>query len=655
MLPIVLNKPVKMLKAEIIVPKNQLRDTIKLLQSIGVIQITKASEKEIEKYLKEYEEARHALEIIDSILSRKRGKVYLVNLTPMDIEDLSISKIYSDVNKIYTEIQVLEDNLRSELTRLDEVKEYLRILSLLPQDYLVNNLQYEGKHYIASTYYGRTESVEQFISDAKPIVLLKISREGLGIVNCVVKKTVYHKTRDIALNYGLSYLSLSKYIRDNTRTVKDLINKLSRLAGEAESRINELKEEIDKIIEENGEYLAKYKVVLENIIERLEALIKSLSTKYMTILRGWVPVKYKQKLLDTFRKNNIAAYVEFREPGEHEQPPTMLDNPRIIRWFEPIVKFLGVPDYREWDPTPIIAYSFALFFGIMLGDMGYAIAIILAALYILDKFTNDPENKDYVYFKNSIIVSSIVGFVIGALGGSFFGNTLKIFGLGFQFTDIFIDPLKFLALAIIIGLIHVNLAHAITLAKAIKHRQIGDALNEIGLFIGEAFGIPYIVYKVLNTPIPGIPPYIYNYLLYGAFVGIALIVIGTIKNLGGLGLLMWLFSITGLLGDVLSYSRLAGVGLATLYLASSFNLLAQMALGGIQSSLPSLVGLIVGGIVALMIAAFGHILNTALSALGGFIHSIRLCFVEFLSKFYEGTGYPFEPMKIVLRKRVVIE
>ncbi len=655
MIPIILNKPVKMLKAEIIVPKNQLRDTIRLLQSTGVIQITKASEKEIEKYLKEYEEARHALEIIDSLLSRKRGKVYLVNLTPMDIEDLSISKISSDVNKIYTEIQVLEDNLRSELTRLDEVKEYIRILSFLPQDYLVDNLQYEGKHYIASTYYGRTESVEQFISDAKPIVLLKISREGLSIVNCVTKKTDYHKTRDIALNYGLSYLSLSKYISDDIRTVKDLINKLSKLADEAESRINEFKEKIDKIIEENGEYLAKYKVVLENIIERLETLIKSLSTKYMTILKGWVPAKYKQKLVNTLRENGVAAYVEFREPGEHEQPPTMLDNPRIIRWFEPIVEFLGVPNYREWDPTPIIAYSFALFFGIMLGDMGYAIAIILAALYILDKFTTDPESKNYIYFKNSIIVSSIVGFVIGALGGSFFGNTLKIFGLGFQLTDLFINPLKFLALAIIIGLIHVNIAHAITLAKAIKHHQIGDALNEIGLFIGEAFGIPYIMYKILNTPIPGIPLYMYNYLLYGAFIGVALIVIGTIKNLGGLGLLMWLFSITGLLGDVLSYSRLAGVGLATLYLASSFNLLAQMALGGVQASLPSVIGLIVGGIVAFMIAAFGHILNTALSALGGFIHSIRLCFVEFLSKFYEGTGYPFEPMKIVLRKRVVIE
>ena len=655
MFPIILNKPVRMLKAEIVVPKINLRDAIRILQSAGVIQVTKASEKEAEKYLEEYEKARHTLEIIDSILSRRRGKVYLVNITPMDIEDLSISKISEDVNKIYTEIQVLEDNLRAELTRLDEATEYLRILSLLPSDYLVGNLQYEGQHYVSSTYYGRTEAVEQFIAEAKPIVLLKTSHEGICVVNCITKKADYHRTRDIALNLGLSYLSLNKYVDKDVKTVSDLIERLAKISAEARKHIDEIKQRIDRIIDENGEYLAKYKVVLENILERLETIIKSLSTKYMAVLKGWVPVKLKDKLVNILRENGIAAYVEFKEPSEHDKPPTLLENPRVIRWFEPIVKFLGVPDYREWDPTPIIAYSFALFFGIMLGDMGYAIAIILAAIYLLDKFTNDPENKDYVYFKNSLIVSSIVGFVIGALGGSFFGNTLKLFGMGFQFTDIFINPLKFLALAIIIGLIHVNIAHAITLAKAIKHHQIGDALNEIGLFIGEAFGIPYIMYKVLNTPIPGIPPYMYNYLLYGAFIGIVLIVIGTIKNLGGLGLLMWLFSITGLLGDVLSYSRLAGVGLATLYLASSFNLLAQMAFGGVQASLPSIIGLIVGGIVAIMIAAFGHILNTALSALGGFIHSIRLCFVEFLSKFYEGTGYPFEPIKIILRKRVVIE
>ncbi len=226
----------------------------------------------------------------------------------------------------------------------------------------------------------------------------------------------------------------------------------------------------------------------------------------------------------------------------------------------------------------------------------------------------------------------------------------------FTITDWFVDPIKFLVVALIIGLIHVNISHALTLAKSIKERNLGGVLSETGLFIAEFFGIPYILYTMLDTPVPCIPEWAYSYLLYGAFAGVILIIIGMVKSIGGLGLLMWLFNLTGLLGDVLSYSRLAGVGLATIFLGASFNTIALLAYNGLKTMLPTeTLGLVIGGIMAGLILAFGHLLNTALSALGGFIHSLRLCFVEFLSKFYEGTGYPFEPMRIVLRRRVVIE
>jgi len=131
---------------------------------------------------------------------------------------------------------------------------------------------------------------------------------------------------------------------------------------------------------------------------------------------------------------------------------------------------------------------------------------------------------------------------------------------------------------------------------------------------------------------------------YILLAGIVLVVASSIMQKGAfLGGIFWLFDLTGLLGDIMSYCRLAGVGLATFYLAVVFNMMAEW--------LPSLpfFGAVVGGIVTVVILIFGHLINMLLAALASFIHSLRLCFVEFLFKFYEGGGREFSPF--ILRKR----
>ena len=107
-----------------------------------------------------------------------------------------------------------------------------------------------------------------------------------------------------------------------------------------------------------------------------------------------------------------------------------------------------------------------------------------------------------------------------------------------------------------------------------------------------------------------------------------------------------MFDITGLLGDVMSYARLAGVGLATFYLASTFNMMAEL----FSEMIPGVIGTIIGTIIGIVILIFGHVINMVLTAITGFMHSLRLCFVEFLFKFYEGGGREYSPFR--LKKRV---
>jgi len=138
---------------------------------------------------------------------------------------------------------------------------------------------------------------------------------------------------------------------------------------------------------------------------------------------------------------------------------------------------------------------------------------------------------------------------------------------------------------------------------------------------------------------------------YVLMLSIVLIIVSSIVRQGAfLGSVFWIFDISGLFGDIMSYSRIAGVGLATFYLAFCFNLMA----GLFSSMIPGVIGLVIGSIIAVVVLLIGHTLNLVLSLLTGFIHSLRLCFVEFLFKFYEGGGREYSPFKLKTRSSVLV-
>ena len=199
--------------------------------------------------------------------------------------------------------------------------------------------------------------------------------------------------------------------------------------------------------------------------------------------------------------------------------------------------------------------------------------------------------------------------------------------------------------------IHVNIGHVLALIRGVKEKTKGIVLGKIGLFALQICGIPYIMYAMLQVDIPLLNAQAYSVMLYILMVSIVLIIASSIIQKGVfLGGIFWLFDITGLLGDIMSYCRIAGVGLATYYLAFCFNLLASL----FSSMVPGVVGSIIGSFITVIILLLGHALNLILSGLTGFVHSLRLCFVEFLFKFFEGGGREYSPFKLRARASVVI-
>jgi V/A-type H+-transporting ATPase subunit I len=288
----------------------------------------------------------------------------------------------------------------------------------------------------------------------------------------------------------------------------------------------------------------------------------------------------------------------------------------------------------------------------MICDVLYAIGLMLLGRFLLKKFVDDPTTENFKMFQRLLYISGGVAIVGGLLTGQYFGNIFDFVGLtnlalvqGVK--EVLQDPISFIGIALAIGFIHVNIGHILAFAKAIKQRDKGTMIGKVGLCLLQ-FGVPTILNSMMGMDIPGFTPEIYSILTYFMLAGIVLIVISSLIVSGGLGAIMWLFDITGILGDVMSYARLAGVGLATYYLAFTFNEMAnifiEMMGGGFA--------IIFGIILAVVIVVFGHIINLVLTAITGFMHSLRLCFVEFLFKFYEGGGTEYSPFK--LRKRAVV-
>jgi V/A-type H+-transporting ATPase subunit I len=434
-------------------------------------------------------------------------------------------------------------------------------------------------------------------------------------------------------------LTLREFLEVADGNIHNLGKELTRLHAEI---VSKTRESLEKLV--------LFREALSAERERLAVLDKASESKYVTLIEGWIPESTVESTISQVKENIDYVFIDTRKPEQAEEPPTKMKNPTPLRPFEVVVNLFGTPKYNEWDPTPIIAYFFAFFFGLMLGDVVYAIIIMLFAYRGLHRLVNDPQTEGFKLFQRTLYISGSVALIVGLLTGSYLGDFYTFFGIE---TLTLVEPIQavlgnatwFILLSIAIGLIHVNLAHIMALIKGI--RQKGVALGKAGLFTLQIAVIPWIAHKLFGVEIPFLPEQAYPILLYFAFLGVVLIVVSSIVQKGVfLGGIFWLFDITGLLGDVMSYCRLAGVGLATFYLATSFNMMASVVSNMVPDGPAGLLKIIVGGLILIVILLVGHVINLVLSGITCFVHSLRLCFVEFLLKFYEGGGKKYSPLRL---------
>jgi len=357
-------------------------------------------------------------------------------------------------------------------------------------------------------------------------------------------------------------------------------------------------------------------------------------TKYVLVFEGWLNANKKAVIEADFKKNNTPAVFTKLEPEEGEEPPVEIENSPLIRPFEAVTRLYGMPGYHDLDPTPFLAAFFFLFFGMSLTDVGYGLALVVASIFIL-RFTKATEATKS--FAKLLLYIGIATVLVGMLFGGYFGvspDKLPPVLQKLQMFDPIGDPLPVFYLALALGVFQVMVGMIIKIYSEYKNGRLLNGLMDEGPWLFTfGVGILYVLNSINYVNVPE------NVIAHLAILGAVLIVIFSGRNGEGIigkiiSALAGLYAGVGHFSDVLSYSRLLALGLATSALAFAVNLIAGMVV-----DVPYL-----GFILAAAILLVGHLFTLAINTLGAFVHSARLQFVEFFGKFITGTGKEFKPL-----------
>ncbi|MEM2444884.1 MAG: V-type ATPase 116kDa subunit family protein [Sulfolobales archaeon] len=573
-----------------------------------------------------------------------------LNIAELEKEFLNTFHI---VKSLKEKLEVIANNINEVKNRLGEygnLIKYLRLyISSCGNTYL-KNLDFEGDLVFAKLVKVKRDQLNNILTTlnvVRAVCVADVSEEEV-LTNFLGFKEELKKFKELINESKAEVIEVPNL----DLMIQDYINELESKTIKLKSTVDGLEVELNRLVNESLELLAKAKVLYELYVERIEKILDSLMSEYSYVVEGWIPEGNHENLINTLYGRFKYIYVEELKSA-NIIPPTKLSNRSPVKYFELITRLYGIPRYGEWDPTTLITYSFLIFFGLMTADAVYGLVLLLILKYVLDRigFIENPYSEGYLNLKKILLVLGVSATFFGILTNTYAGYSIPYYtpliNVG--------DPLSFISLALLIGLVHVNLAHFLGVIRAIKASDKATLLSELGLLIAEFTALPYILYYFLKVRLLPISDAYYNILLFTSLIGIMVLVIGRFLSLKSIGLFLWLFDVTGLLGDVFSYTRLAGIGLATYLMARNFNDLALMAANTILTSINiPILNILLSIIAASSIILLTNAINLTFGVIGSFVHSLRLCFVEFLPKFYEGGGREFKPLKVSLKKYVLV-
>ena len=556
--------------------------------------------------LKAMKEGKESLEF-SQLEERALGIDYkLIYEKLKEVNDL-LESLKGQKEQYYTNLQEIVgwDNLDLPIGKLDSIEKCKVFMGTIPK-----RKQVSLERALLETEYTYLEVVGEYKANFN-VFIITIDDE-MELLDSILRANEFSQ---VELNIEKSPAEEIKDIQSEIRSIE------------------KKQEDSYKVLEEMGNDIPKLELVydyLQNKRLRYSSLENFLKVGEVGVIQGYIP----KDTVDDFNELvgeslNNEYYLELEEArDDDEEVPILLENSDRIKPFESLTHMYSLPKYNEIDPTPFLAFFHMLFIGMMIADFGYGLLLFVGTFIGVKFFNLSEEQKNSLMF---FLYAGLATMFWGVIFGSFFGGIVPM-----PFPTL-LDPMTqyntVLLLSIALGVIHIFYALGIQGYIHLKNGKPWEALFDTGFWYMALGGAIVLLLAYLEVlPKGSMNPA--KWVMIIGMVGIVLTGGRDSPSVGGkLGQGVYsLYGITGYIGDFVSYSRLMALGLSGGYIAYAINLIVGMLVG--TNPLGALGG------IALFVG--GHLLNVFLSTLSGYVHTIRLTFVEFFGKFYEGGGVPFE-------------
>ena len=646
-----LNKPDVAVKVYIIVPSDSssalLDDLVKrkLLEPIPVEEASRELERV--KYLADL--AIKTNRVVEDLSRRLPNPVEVeVRELPWDIDE-ALSKLYTELLDVYKVVQAFEnelEKLKSNIEKLSALEKLIVTLKASGSREIV--LDYEGSYIAVKTLYGDKDSLDKFEQfSMKTLAKLDLTT-GKAIEVLVFERNVYERLKAELSEFEVEVKGLE------SKDLVQLESSVKRITSDLKFRVSEIEKKVEEAISSKTYELGLARILSDTVLAKIGVVKDALESKYLTVVAGWVLKSNLGIVKEITSKVRGTVVTE-----ETREPPVEFNNLKPFKPFELFTEIMGYPSPNEWDPTPLLTYLYLLFFSLMFPDVGYGLGLIIGSRLVLPYFVENKETLNRLL--KIATIAGITGIIAGVLSGSFFGSLLGVYISRFippilpslpprlgALEDVGYVILRYIGLALGIGYFIVMFSHGIGLVKNVKSRNKQGVLLESIIILLMIAGPPAIKATLnfnvdvlnLSSMAPGdfwVKTSLALFVLYG--------VSKTIFD-RPFGALLWIFDILGIIADVLSFVRIAGIAVGSAIMAELLNSLVLNTVS-LFSSL-SIIGLVVGFLLAITL----HIVNLGLSSISPFVHSLRLIMYEVSSKFYEGGGRrikPAGPQALVVR------